>query len=162
MPWRTALHNISLPLEMEGVPRHKAEDQARELLDLVGLQDFGSALPHELSGGMSQRVALARALVHNPDLLLLDEPFAALDALTREKLNWELIRLWQLRCQTVVMVTHNIQEVVLLSDRVLAMSPRPGRIEREVVIDLPRPRSPEDQYTSRYVELARILRETLR
>lgn len=162
MPWRTALHNISLPLEMEGVPRHEAEDQARKLLDLVGLQDFGSALPRELSGGMSQRVALARALVHNPDLLLLDEPFAALDALTREKMNWELIRLWQLRLKTVVMVTHNIQEVILLSDRVLAMSPRPGRIEREVVIDLPRPRSPEDQYTSRYVELARILRETLR
>ncbi|MHB1355777.1 MAG: ABC transporter ATP-binding protein [Anaerolineae bacterium] len=162
MPWRTALHNISLPLEMEGIPRHKAEEQARELLDLVGLPDFGKALPRELSGGMSQRVALARALVHNPDLLLLDEPFAALDALTREKMNWELIRLWQLRCNTVVMVTHNIQEAILLSDRVLAMSPRPGRIEREVVIDLPRPRSPEDQYTSRFIELVRILRETLR
>lgn len=162
MPWRTALHNISLPLEMEGVPRLKAEEQARVLLDLVGLQDFSASLPRELSGGMSQRVALARALVHNPDLLLLDEPFAALDALTREKMNWELIRLWHLRCKTVVMVTHNIQEAILLSDRVLAMSPRPGRIEREVVIDLPRPRSPEDQYTSRYIELARELRETLR
>jgi NitT/TauT family transport system ATP-binding protein len=162
MPWRTALHNISLPLEIGGVPRHEAERQARELLDQVGLQDFSASLPRELSGGMSQRVALARALVHDPDLLLLDEPFAALDALTREKMNWDLIRLWQIRRKTVIMVTHNIQEAILLSDRVLAMSPRPGRIESEVVIDLPRPRSPEDQYTTRFVELARILRETLR
>jgi NitT/TauT family transport system ATP-binding protein len=162
MPWRTALHNISLPLELEGMPTRQAEEQARQLLQQVGLQDFSAALPRELSGGMSQRVALARALVNDPDLLLLDEPFAALDALTREKMNWELVRLWQMHRNTVVMVTHNIQEAILLSDRVIAMSPRPGRIEREVVIDVPRPRSLEDQYTPRFVELARILRETLR
>jgi NitT/TauT family transport system ATP-binding protein len=162
MPWRSALHNVSLPLEIEGMPRVKSEVQAKELLDLVGMHDFYSALPRELSGGMSQRVALARALVNNPDLILLDEPFAALDALSREKMTWELARLGQLRQKTVILVTHNIEEVILLSDRVLAMSPRPGKIEREIVIDLPHPRSPGDQYAPQFVELARALRETLR
>lgn len=161
MPWRSVIRNITLPLEIEGVPLSEADDRACQLLALVGLSDFAQALPHELSGGMSQRVALARALVFDPDILLLDEPFAALDALTRERMNWELARLWQVQCKTVVMVTHNIQEVILLSDRVLAMSPRPGRIECEVAIDLPRPRSPEDLYKPRFIELARTLRDTL-
>lgn len=162
MPWRTALRNVALPLELAGVPRKRAEQTARTYLEMVGLGSFANALPHELSGGMSQRVAVARALVHEPDLLLLDEPFAALDALTREKMDWELIKLVQRQHKTVVMVTHNIQEAILLSDRVLTMSSRPGRLEQEVVIDLPRPRSPEDQYSPQYLALARQLRESLR
>jgi NitT/TauT family transport system ATP-binding protein len=162
MPWRSALHNVMLPLEIQGVPRLEAERRACEMLELVDLADFAGALPRDLSGGMRQRVALARALVYDPDVLLLDEPFGALDALTRERLNWELVRIWQVRRKTVLMVTHSIQEAIFLSDRVLTMSPRPGRIEREVAIDLPRPRTPEDLYTPRFVELARTLRETLR
>jgi NitT/TauT family transport system ATP-binding protein len=162
MPWRTALQNICLPLEIQGMPAEEAQGRACELLVLVGLADFATALPRDLSGGMRQRVALARALSHDPALLLLDEPFGALDALTRERLNWELLRICQARRKTVLMVTHNIQEAVYLSDRVLVMSPRPGRIEREVIIDLPRPRSPEDLYAPRALELERTLRETLR
>ncbi len=162
MPWRSTLRNIMLPLEVEGMPSEEAGLRAEEMLKLVGLCDFAHTLPRDLSGGMQQRVALARALIHDPEVLLLDEPFGALDALTRERLNWELQRIWQARRKTVVMVTHNIQEAVFLSDRVLAMSPRPGRIEREVVIDLPRPRPQEDLYDARFVELTRILREALR
>jgi NitT/TauT family transport system ATP-binding protein len=162
MPWRSTLRNIMLPLEIEGMPSEEAGRRAEEMLKLVGLCDFADTLPRDLSGGMQQRVALARALIHDPEVLLLDEPFGALDALTRERLNWELQRIWQARRKTVVMVTHNIQEAVFLSDRVLAMSPRPGRIEREVVIDLPRPRPQEDLYDARFVELTRILREALR
>jgi NitT/TauT family transport system ATP-binding protein len=161
MPWRSALRNITLPLELQGVSSRDAQSRACELLELVGLSDFAEALPRDLSGGMRQRVALARALIYDPDILLLDEPFGALDALTRERMNWELLRIWQVRRKTVLLVTHNIQEAVFLSDRVLTMSPRPGRIEREVLIDLPRPRSLEDLYTTRFLALARILRETL-
>jgi len=128
----------------------------------VGLSDFADSLPRDLSGGMRQRVALARALIYDPDVLLLDEPFGALDALTRERMNWELLRIWQARRKTVLMVTHNIQEAIYLSDRVLTMSPRPGRIERDVIIDLPRPRTQDDLYKPRFLELARTLRETLR
>jgi NitT/TauT family transport system ATP-binding protein len=131
------------------------------MLALVGLGDFGGALPRELSGGMRQRVALARELVYDPDVLLLDEPFGSLDALTREQMNWELLRIWQARRKTVVMVTHNIQEAIFLSDRVLTMSARPGRIRNEVPIDLPRPRSTDDLYSPRFAELARTLRDSL-
>ncbi len=162
MPWRSALRNVMLPLEIQGVSHVEAEQRAHELLDLVGLSDFAASLPRDLSGGMRQRVALARALIHDPDVLLLDEPFGALDALTRERMNWELLRIWQARRKTVLMVTHDIQEAVFLSDRVLTMSPRPGRIERDVAIDLPRPRALDDLYNPRFLELARILREALR
>jgi NitT/TauT family transport system ATP-binding protein len=161
MPWRTALDNVSLPLELQHVQRQRARARAREMLALVGLEDFANLLPRELSGGMRQRVALARELVYDPDVLLLDEPFGALDALTREQMNWELLRIWSARQKTVVMVTHNIQEAVYLSDRVLTMSSRPGRIETEVAIDLPRPRSVEDLYAPRFVELSRALRASL-
>jgi NitT/TauT family transport system ATP-binding protein len=162
MPWRSALDNVSLPLEVQHIPRVVARSRAREMLATVGLEDFASALPRELSGGMRQRVALARELVYDPDVLLLDEPFGALDALTREQMNWELLRIWQAKRKTVVMVTHNIQEAVFLSDRVLTMSPRPGSIQGQVAIDLPRPRSIDDIYTPRFVELTRILRASLR
>ncbi|MBM3188360.1 MAG: ABC transporter ATP-binding protein [Chloroflexi bacterium] len=162
MPWRTTLSNVMLPLEIQGVSRDEAETRAMDLLRLVGLGGFTRALPRDLSGGMRQRVSLARALVYDPDVLLLDEPFGALDALTRERMSWELLHIWQLRRKTVVMVTHNIQEAIFLSDRVLVMGPRPGRIEREVAIDLERPRSLDALYDPRFVELARILRESLR
>jgi NitT/TauT family transport system ATP-binding protein len=161
MPWRTALENVSLPLEIQHVPRERARTLAGELLALVGLEDFITTRPQALSGGMRQRVALARALVYDPDVLLLDEPFGALDALTREQMDWELLRIWSARQKTVIMVTHNIQEAIYLSDRVFTMSSRPGRIVGEVTIDLPRPRSVEDLYTPRYVELTRTLRASL-
>ena len=162
MPWRSALHNVSLPLEIQGVPKKDAERRADELLQRVGLSDFSEALPRDLSGGMRQRVSLARALVYDPDVLLLDEPFGALDALTRERMSWELLDLWRLKRKTVIMVTHSIQEAILLSDRVLTMSPRPGRIEREVTIDLARSRSVSDLYTPRFLELTHVLRDSLR
>jgi NitT/TauT family transport system ATP-binding protein len=161
MPWRTALANVRLPLEIQHVPRDVADEHAMDMLDLVGLREFADSLPRDLSGGMRQRVALARELVYGPDVLLLDEPFGALDALTREQLNWELLRIWQARRTTVVMVTHSIQEAVFLSDRVLVMSPRPGSIECEVTIDLPRPRSVDDLYTPLFLELSRALRAAL-
>jgi len=162
MPWRTALENVCLPLDIMGIPRERSRSLAREMLALVGLEDFASVHPQQLSGGMKQRVALARELVYDPDVLLLDEPFGALDALTREQMDSELLRIWSVRKKTVVMVTHNIQEAVYLSDRVLTMSSRPGRIEQQVPIDLPRPRSVDDLYTPRYLELTRILRASLR
>ena len=161
MPWRSAMRNVMLPLEMQGVPRADAESKALEILELVGLEEFAHTLPRDLSGGMKQRVALARALVYDPDVLLLDEPFGALDALTRERMNWELLRLWRKHLKTVLMVTHDIQEAVFLSDRVLTMSRRPGRIDQELVIDLPRPRTQEHLYTTRFLELSHALRDSL-
>jgi len=161
MPWRSALRNVMLPLEIQGVPRAESERLARQLLDLVGLGGFTEALPRDLSGGMQQRVGLARALVHDPEVLLLDEPFGALDALTRERMNRELLRIWQMRRKTVLMVTHDIQEAVFLSDRVLVMTPLPGRVKREVVIDLPRPRVQAYLYSSRFAALAHTLRDSL-
>jgi NitT/TauT family transport system ATP-binding protein len=162
MPWRTTLSNVLLPLEIQGLAGAVSEQKARAMLQLVGLGAFADALPRELSGGMRQRAALARALVHDPDVLLLDEPFGALDALTRERMSYELLRLWEMDRKTVIMVTHDIQEAVLLGDRVLTMSPRPGRIERELIIDLPRPRRVEDLYSARFIELVHKLRDTLR
>lgn len=162
MPWRTSLRNVMLPLELRGMSTDEAEDRARELLDLVGLHEFAETHPRDLSGGMSQRVALARALVQDPDVLLLDEPFGALDALTRERMSCELLRIWQARRKTVIMVTHSIQEAIFLSDRVLTMSPRPGRIEKQVLIDLPRPRSMDDLYGEAFQRLMRLLRNSLR
>jgi NitT/TauT family transport system ATP-binding protein len=161
MPWRTALQNVILPLEIKGQGGRGAETRGMEMLDLVGLEEFAETLPRDLSGGMKQRVALARALIYDPDVLLLDEPFGALDALTRERMNWELLKLWRKRRKTVLMVTHNIQEAVFMSDRVLTMSRRPARIEQELVIDLPRPRKQEDLYTPRFWELTHILRDSL-
>jgi NitT/TauT family transport system ATP-binding protein len=141
MDWRTVRENVTLPLELNGTGREKAGRKAQTLLDLVGLTGFEDAYPAELSGGMAQRVALARALVHDPQLLLLDEPFGALDALTRERMGRELLRIWQARRKTVVLVTHSVPEAVFLADRVLVLGPRPATVVAEVPIDLPRPRT---------------------
>lgn len=161
MPWRTAIENITLPLELEGMDRRQAQRRAQDLIDLVGLQGFEQAWPRDLSGGMAQRVALARALVHDPNLLLLDEPFGSLDALTREKMWMELSRIWQARRKTVIMVTHSIEESLFLADRVLVLSQRPGKVKLDLCVDLPRPRSEEVRYTAHFGKLARKLKETL-
>jgi NitT/TauT family transport system ATP-binding protein len=162
MPWRTVLRNITLPLELEGVDREQARRAAATLIRLVGLQGFEGSYPDELSGGMAQRVAIARALIHDPAILLLDEPFGALDALTRERMNLELLRIWEARRKTVFMVTHNIQEAILLSDRVMVMTERPGQIVSDLPIGLPRPRSQELVYDESFVELSRCIHESIR
>jgi NitT/TauT family transport system ATP-binding protein len=161
MPWRTVLGNITLPLELQHTPAEAAHRRAQELVELVGLQGFEDTLPRDLSGGMAQRVAIARALVHDPDVLLLDEPFGALDALTRERMGDELLRIWQARQKTVVMVTHSISEALFLADRVLVLSPRPGRVILDLPVDLPRPRQEAIRYTAQFGELARQLRAAI-
>lgn len=135
LPWRTALGNVEFGLEATGVPRRERAARAREYLDLVGLSGFENRHPHELSGGMRQRVAIARSLAYDPDVLLMDEPFAALDAQTRESLQDELLRIWQRTGKTVVFITHGIEEAVYLGRRVAVMTSRPGRIKQVVPID---------------------------
>jgi NitT/TauT family transport system ATP-binding protein len=162
MPWRTALRNITLPLEIQGVDGLEARDRAIDLIHLVGLEGFEHSYPDELSGGMAQRVAIARALIHDPAILLLDEPFGALDALTRERMNLELLRIWEARRKTVLMVTHNIQEAILLSDRVMVMTERPGRIVLDLPVQLPRPRSQELVYDGTFIDLSRCIRDSIR
>jgi len=161
MPWRTVLENITLPLELEGVNGSQARAKAQELVDLVGLQGFESTWPRDLSGGMAQRVAIARALIHDPNILLLDEPFGSLDALTRERMWTELSRIWQARQKTVLMVTHSISEALFLADRVLVLTQRPGSIKLDLKVDLPRPRPEEIRYTAHFGELARKLKEAI-
>ncbi|KAF0109191.1 MAG: NitT/TauT family transport system ATP-binding protein [Anaerolineaceae bacterium] len=161
MPWRTALENITLPLELQGMEGNTARIKAQEMIELVGLQGFESNWPRDLSGGMAQRVAIARALVHDPDILLLDEPFGSLDALTRERMWSELSRIWQARRKTVLMVTHSIGEALFLADRVLVLTQRPGRIKLDLAVDLPRPRADEMRYTAHFGKLARKLKEAI-
>jgi NitT/TauT family transport system ATP-binding protein len=161
MPWRTVLRNVTLPLEVAGTPKARAEQQASELLDLVGLSGFEEVYPRQLSGGMAQRVAIARALIAQPEILLLDEPFGSLDALTREQMNLELLRIWQARQVTAVMVTHDLEEAIFVADRVLVMSPRPGHIRSEVMVDLPRPRTLEVMYTEFFGALSRQVRQKI-
>ncbi len=140
LPWKTTLQNVEFPLELRGVPKAERRAQAEALLDLVGLREFGGRYPHELSGGMRQRVAIARGLIQDPKILLLDEPFAALDEQTRMKMGAELLRIWEQRRKTVLFVTHNLTEATFLSDRVLVLGPRPARVLDDVAINLPRPR----------------------
>lgn len=161
MPWRTVTENIKLPLEVKNVDEATARAKTQEMIELVGLQGFEDSLPRDLSGGMAQRVAIARALIHDPDLLLLDEPFGSLDALTRERMWTELSRIWQARQKTVIMVTHSINESLFLADRVLVLTQRPGTIKMDMKVDLPRPRKDDIRYTSHFGKLARKLREAI-
>jgi NitT/TauT family transport system ATP-binding protein len=161
LPWRSVLSNVQLLEEIVGVPRQESGRRARELIELVGLSGFERARPSQLSGGMRQRVAIARALAINPPILLMDEPFAALDEFQRELLNDELVRIWGKQRNSVLFVTHNIEEAVFLSDVVIVMSPRPGRIVERVEIDLPRPRDSGIRSLPAFLELRRHLRELL-
>lgn len=158
MPWRTVFENIKLPLEVKQMDDASARSKVQEMIELVELQGFEESLPRDLSGGMAQRVAIARALIHDPDLLLLDEPFASLDAMTRERMWTELSRLWQMRKKTVIMVTHSINESLFLADRVLVLTQRPGKIKMDMKVDLPRPRKEDIRYTPAFGKLARKLR----
>jgi NitT/TauT family transport system ATP-binding protein len=160
--WRTVAKNIALPLEMLGWDRERRKSRVDEMLDLVELRSFADHHPWQLSGGMQQRVSIARALSFEPALLLMDEPFGALDEMTRERLNLELLSIWEKLGSTVVFVTHSISEAVFLSTRVVVMSPRPGRIAGVVEIDLPTPRTAETRYTPRFFELVTKVRELLR
>jgi NitT/TauT family transport system ATP-binding protein len=162
MPWRSVLRNITLPLEINRIDPEEAANSARELIDLVGLTGFEDWLPQDLSGGMLQRVAIARSLIHDPDLLLLDEPFGALDALTREKMGAELLRIWRARKKTVIMITHDISEAVYLADRVLAISPQPGNLRLDLTIPLKRPRRDEDRFLPEFVNLTHELRQAIK
>jgi NitT/TauT family transport system ATP-binding protein len=141
LPWRTVLRNVLIPIEIQKRDRVTYEERARYYIKLVGLDGFENKYPKELSGGMQQRVGISRALVHDPALLLMDEPFGALDAMTRENMNLELLRIWQESKKTVMLVTHSIPEAIFLADRVVVMTARPGRISEILRIDLPRPRT---------------------
>jgi NitT/TauT family transport system ATP-binding protein len=160
--WRTVAKNIGLPLEMGGWDRRRRQERVREMLELVELTGFGDHHPWQLSGGMQQRVSIARALSFSPALLLMDEPFGALDEMTRERLNAELLQIWAETGSTVIFVTHSISEAVFLSTRVVVMSPRPGRISGIVEIDLPQPRTNELREEARFAELIRDVRRLLR
>lgn len=155
LEWRTALQNVMIQAEARRLNLSTYEKRARELLASVGLEDFANRLPHQLSGGMRQRVALCRALVHEPPLLLMDEPFGALDALTRDQMALDLQRLWNERRMTVLFITHSVSEAVFLSDRVVVMTPRPGRVDRLLEIDLPRPRTLAMRETPQFAEYTR-------
>jgi NitT/TauT family transport system ATP-binding protein len=160
-PWRRVLENVLLPIEVLGRPRADYVVKANSLLAKVGLSGFERRYPHELSGGMQQRVSICRALIHDPGLLLMDEPFGALDALTREVLQIELMRVWAETHKTVLFVTHSIDEAVMLSDRVIVMSARPGRISEDIRIELPRPRVPAMRSDPEFQRHAQHLRGSL-
>jgi NitT/TauT family transport system ATP-binding protein len=154
LDWRTALSNVLVQIELRGMDPRKYVDRAQQLLAQVGLAEFADRYPHELSGGMRQRVAIARALIHDAPLLLMDEPFGALDALTREQMRVDLEALWLATRKTVLFITHSIDEAVLLADRVFVMSPRPGRIERVLSIELPRPRGLDARRSPQFMQAA--------
>ncbi len=160
--WRSVEDNVKLPLELMGYDGARRTARAKEMLDLVELSDFLRHRPYQLSGGMQQRVAIARALAFEPSILLMDEPFGALDEMTRERMNQEVLRIWERTGITVVFVTHSIPEAVFLSSRVVVMSSRPGRITDLIEIDLPRPRDVETREQRRYFELVTAVREALR
>lgn len=151
--WRTVRRNVCMPMEMMGIPKKERTARVTKMLELVGLMEFGKKYPHQLSGGMQQRVGIARALAVKPEILLMDEPFSALDEFTKEKLHEDLLRIWKKTNKTILFVTHNIQEAVFLSDRVVVLSPHPGRVSAVVDIDLERPRSLEIKNTQKFNEL---------
>ncbi len=162
MDWRTVERNVELPLEVMGYTREERQRRSAEMLSLVELADFRRTYPWQLSGGMQQRVAIARALAFDPKLLLMDEPFGALDEMTRERMNLELMGIWRRTGTTIVFVTHSIPEAVFLSSRVVVMSARPGRVIRIIDVDLPQPRTVETRELERYFELVTAVREALR
>jgi NitT/TauT family transport system ATP-binding protein len=153
MRWRTAIDNVMLPGEIIGLDPAQNRERAAELMTLVGLAEFANKYPNELSGGMQQRVAIARALVHDPTILLLDEPFSALDMMTRNKLNIELLRIWSERRKTSLLITHSIPEAVFLSDRVVVLGPRPAHVLEVVPVSLPRPRTPDMRVSSEFMRI---------
>jgi len=161
MRWRTVLENVLLPIEIIGHSLREYRQRALDLIDLVGLKGFENRYPRELSGGMQQRVAICRALIHDPSLLLRDEPFGALDALTREQMSFELLRIWAGRRKTVLFVTHDIEEAVFLADRVIAMTPRPGRLSIIEDVRLPRPRTGRMRSSPEFVGHVQRLRSAL-
>jgi NitT/TauT family transport system ATP-binding protein len=150
LPWRSVLDNVLFSVEMLGLDLRQYRKPAGDLLELTGLGGFETKYPRELSGGMQQRVAICRALLPDPSLLLMDEPFGALDAMTREEMSLELLRIWEERRKTILFVTHSIPEAILLADRVVVMSPRPGRVARVLRVDLPRPRTMELEFDPRF------------
>ncbi|MFZ2871755.1 ABC transporter ATP-binding protein [Zavarzinia sp.] len=156
LEWRRILANVALPLELQGIPKDKRLARARELLRLVGIAEFENAWPRQLSGGMRQRASIARAMSTRPRVMMMDEPFGALDQITRDRLNLELSALAEREKMTVVFVTHSIHEAIFLSDRVVVMSPRPGRITEVIDVDLPRPRTLAVRETPRFAELCRL------
>lgn len=158
--WRTIRRNICMPMELMGMKKADRTSRVTEMLDLVGLQEFGKRYPYELSGGMQQRVGIARALAINPEILLMDEPFSALDEFTREKLHEDLLNIWSKTNKTVVFVTHNISEAVFLSDRVVVLSPHPGRVSAVIDIDLPRPRNMESKQTAEFYDYITKIRNS--
>ncbi|MFM9886542.1 MAG: ABC transporter ATP-binding protein [Burkholderiales bacterium] len=158
LPWRNVLQNVLVPVEIQKLDRPRFEQRARDYLKLVGLEGFEQKYPNELSGGMQQRVGISRALVHDPTFLLMDEPFGALDAMTREYMNLELLRIWSESKKTVLLVTHSIPEAAFLADRVIVMSPRPGRIAEILRIDLPRPRTLEMINSERFGQYVSAIR----
>jgi NitT/TauT family transport system ATP-binding protein len=162
MPWRNVVANIALPLEVTGYPQNEIVKRVKDLIHLVGLEGFEQTFPHDLSGGMQQRVSIARALITEPDLLLLDEPFGSLDALTRERMGDELLAIWQASRKTVIMVTHSISEAVYLSDRVIVLTPRPARLCLDIKIALPRPRNADTRYLPRFGKLAYKVRQAIK
>lgn len=161
LPWKTVLQNARFPLEVKKLLSKDSLSNLDKLLELAGLKGFENAYPRELSGGMKQRVSIVRALSYNPDVLLMDEPFGALDALTRDKMGIELMRIWDETKKTILFVTHSISEAVFLSDRVIVMSPRPGKIDQVIDIELPRPRTVEVKETLEFVNYVKTLREVL-
>jgi len=157
LKWRSILDNVMLPIEMLRLPRAEGRERALDLLKLAGLMDFRHHYPAQLSGGMQQRAAICRALVHDPSLLLMDEPFGALDLMTREEMNVELLRIWSQRRKTTLLVTHSISEAVFLADRVIVMTPRPGMVADIVDVNLPRPRTPETKLDPRFSERVQVI-----
>lgn len=161
LPWRNILDNVLLPLEVLGLNDDKGKNRGMDLLRKVGLDKAASAYPGQLSGGMQQRVGIARALIHNPSLLFMDEPFGALDAITRETLNFEIMDIWKEYKKTIVFVTHSINEAVLLSNRILIMDTNPGRIIQEIIVDIPRPRIRSHQTEERFTKIVAQIHETI-